>query len=173
MPEDNGAEATKPAEQSDLEKIGAIIAAARIALLTTVTAEGALVSRPLAAQATDEPFDGTLWFFSEDPSPKTEEIAANPQVNAAFESGKGYLSVAGTATVVHDQARIDELWSAQASAWFTGGREDPAVALIRVDAQSAELWSTDDPKPLVLLKVAKAALTGGRPDVGETKTVAL
>lgn len=144
---------------------------AKIALLTTTAASGQLVSRPLAVQEAE--FDGDLWFLSQDPSDKTSEIAANNQVNVAMESGKGFLSIAGTASVLRDQAKIDELWSPMVEAWFPRGKDDDTVAVIKVTANAAEYWSTDDPKPVALLKVAAAAVTGKRPDVGDNETVDL
>ena len=159
------------ATDDDIATIGAIISSAKIALLTTQGEGGALHSRPLRVQ--EQEFDGTLWFFTQEPSEKTEEIAAHPQVNASFESGKGYLSVAGTASVVRDEAKIDELWSKAVEAWFPEGREDPTVALLKIDAESAEVWSVDEPRPVTLLKIAKAVVTGTQPDVGDNKTVEL
>ncbi|NQX26762.1 pyridoxamine 5'-phosphate oxidase family protein [Microbacteriaceae bacterium VKM Ac-2854] len=159
---------TTPATTSDIEQIARLVKSAKIGLFTTVNTDGQLVSRPLGVQGE---FDGELWFFSQDPSPKTDDIRANPSVNVAFESSKGYLSVAGSAEVVHNDAKIDEFWGAHAEAWFPEGREDPSVALIRVVAESVELWATEDPKPVVLLKVAAAAIRGGQPDIGENRTV--
>ncbi len=72
-----------------------------------------------------------------------------------------------------DAAKIDELWDTSAQAWFEHGREDPKVALLKVTAHTAEYWATDEPKPLVLFKYAKAAVTGGQPKVGESHTVDL
>jgi general stress protein 26 len=159
------------ATKDELDRIGTLIESARTALLTTVDANGRLVSRPMAVQ--EREFDGDLWFFTEDPSHKTDEVRANPQVNVALESGKGWISISGTAEVVRDQARIDQLWSMSAQAWFEQGREDPAVALLKVTAHSAEFWTADEPRPLVLLKYAKAAVSGGHPQVGESRTVDL
>lgn len=158
------------ADREDLDRIAALVKAADTATLTTVNLDGQLVSRPLAIQ--EVPFEGDLWFFTQDPSEKTDEIAHNPQVNVALGSGKGFLSLAGTATVTHDAQLIDDLWTTSAEAWFPNGRDD-SVALICVTAETVEYWATDDPKPLVLLKVAKAAVTGGQPDIGENKTVEL
>ncbi|GAA2235750.1 pyridoxamine 5'-phosphate oxidase family protein [Herbiconiux moechotypicola] len=155
----------------DLSTIAKLISASKIALVTTRSAGGALHSRPLGVQEAE--FDGELWFFTQHPSPKTDDIASDPHVNAAFESGKGYLSIAGTATVVQDAEKIDELWSTSAEAWFPEGRDDPSVALLRVTADSAEYWSTDEPGVVTLFKVAKAAVTGGQPDVGENRVVDL
>ena len=153
------------------ETLAKLLKKARIALITTVSADNQLVSRPMAVKERD--FDGDLWFFTEDPSHKTDEVRGNPEVNVALESGKGWVSLAGTAEIVKDQAKIDELWDTGAEAWFTEGRQDPKVALLKVTAHTAEFWTTDQPKPLVLLKYAKAAVTGGRPSVGHSETVDL
>ncbi|MGN6446488.1 pyridoxamine 5'-phosphate oxidase family protein [Amnibacterium sp.] len=159
------------ATQDETERLRALIDKARIGIITTVSADGQLVSRPMTLEQRE--FDGDLWFFTEDPSHKTDEVRANPQVNVALQSGKGWVSIAGEAHVVKDAAKIDELWDTGAEAWFEGGRDDPKVALLQVSARTAEYWASDDPKPVVLFKYAKAAVTGGRPDVGEARTVEL
>ena len=160
-----------PATSEELAKLGKLIDKAKIGLITTVSTDGHLVSRPMKLQ--EREFDGDLWFFTGDPSAKTDEVRANPQVNVALESGKGWVSVAGTAEVVKDRAKIDELWNTGAQAWFEGGKDDPNVALLKVTAHTAEYWATDKPTPAVLLSYLKAVVTGGRPDVGESHTVSL
>jgi len=152
-------------------KVAELVKAAKIALFTTVNGHGQLVSRPLGVQEVE--FDGDLWFFTQHPTDKTAEIAAHPQVNVAFESGKGYVSIAGTAELVLDKAKAEELWSKSAEAWFPDGREDPTIALIKVHAETAEYWSMDHAKPVVLFKIAKAYVTGGQPDAGDNKVVEL
>jgi len=159
------------ATTEEINKVAALVKAAKVGALTTTSADGQLVSRPLAMQEIE--FDGDLWFFTQHPSSKTEEIAASPQVNVAFESGKGWVSIAGTAELVQDAAKIDELWNTRAAAWFPEGKDDPTVALIKVHAHTAEYWSIDDPKVVGLFKVLKAAATGGQPDIGENKTIDL
>ncbi|THJ65079.1 general stress protein [Arthrobacter echini] len=158
-------------QQDGLKEVKDILGKADIAILTTVNADGQLVSRPLALQAKD--FDGDLWFFTEDPSPKADEIRANPQVNVSASTGKGYVSVAGTATLSKDQAKIDELWDPSVSAWFENGRDDPAVALIHVDADTAEYWSMDAPRVVSAVKMVKGLVTGSQPDVGNNDVVDL
>src|SRR3954447_7852781 len=153
------------------ETLAKLLKKARIALITTVSADNQLVSRPMAVKERD--FDGDLWFFTEDPSHKTHEVRANPEVNVALESGSGWVSIAGTAEVVTDAAKIDELWDTSAEAWFQEGRQDPKVALLKVTAHTAGYCATAEPKPLVLFKYAKAAVTGGQPNVGESHTVDL
>ena len=158
-------------DDTDLETIRSIIDAAKVAVLTTTSPSGELHSRPLAVL--DDVFEGSIWFFTQDPSPKSEDIAANPEVNVAYADGKGYLSIAGTATIEHNPTRIDQLWNPMAEAWFENGRDDPSVALLRVDARSAEYWSSDKPGVVRAFEIAKAIITKSQPDVGETRTVSL
>lgn len=159
------------ASDADMETIAGIVNSAKIALLTTITPSGELHSRPLAVQ--EEEFDGDLWFFSQDPSAKVGDIRGNGQVNVAFESKNGYLSVAGTAEVVHDRDKIEQYWSRAVQAWFPEGKDDPTLALIKVDATSAEFWASNEPSAVTALKIAKAAITHKRPDIGENETVEL
>ncbi|WP_234031233.1 pyridoxamine 5'-phosphate oxidase family protein [Mycetocola zhujimingii] len=159
------------AEDDDMVTIARLVKASKIALLTTVTPSGQLHSRPLATQESD--FDGDLWFFTQDPSSKVDDIRSNDQVNAAFESGKGYLSISGSATLVHDRDKINELWSPALEAWFPDGKDDPTVALIKVSAQSAEYWATNEPGVVTMFKIAKAVVTGSQPDIGDNKSVDL
>jgi general stress protein 26 len=155
----------------EIDKVSKLIESSRIAVVTTVAEDGQLVSRPLAMQ--NREFDGTLWFFTQDPSPKTQQVAANDQVNVSLQVDKGWVSIAGTATVSKDPAMIDELWSAGAEAWFENGKDDPSVALLRVKADTAEYWTVDSPKLVSAIKYAKAIVTGDRPDVGDNATVSL
>ncbi len=159
------------ASDEELATIAELITASKIALLTTKSERGDLHSRPLATQEAE--FTGVLWFFTQDPSEKVSDILINPQVNVAFESGKGYLSIAGNAELVHDRAKVDEYWSPAAEAWFPEGKDDVTVALIRVHPVSAEFWARDTPGVVAVFKMAKAALTGGQPDVGDNRTVDL
>jgi general stress protein 26 len=155
----------------EIAKVAELTKKARIAVLTTIDPTGALVSRPLAMQ--DHEFDGQLWFFTQDPSPKVEDITAHSNVNVSFESGNGWVSVAGTASISHDQAMIDRFWNKFAEAWFERGREDPTIALVCVDADTVEYWAADEPRAVTLLKTVGAIVTGGTPDVPESTTIGL
>ena len=160
------------ATQEELDQIARLVDKARIAHVTTQTEDGRLVSRPLAV--TDRPFDGELYFFTQDPSSKTDQVRVNDQVNVALQVGQdGFLSIAGTASVSKDQTIIDELWNKYAEAWFEDGREDSTVALLKVHADSAEYWTVNDPKVVVMLKYAKAIVTRDQPDIADNESVQL
>ncbi|MFS0771686.1 pyridoxamine 5'-phosphate oxidase family protein [Sphingomonas sp. 1P08PE] len=60
--------------------------------------------------------------------------------------GKGhdfFACLAGTVSQDNDRALIDKLWDNHVEAWFPNGKEDPNLALLRFDVESAELWETD------------------------------
>ena len=122
------------------QKVAELVDQARICMLTTMTAEGAHVSRPMALQ--DVEFDGDLWFFAMDDSAKAAEITAHPQVNVAFTDDKhqAWTSVSGTATLVHDRAKMEELWAPPLKVWFADGIDTPGITLIKVHAETAEWW---------------------------------
>jgi general stress protein 26 len=153
----------------DLDVITGIMRSARFATVTTHGDGGSLVSRPLAVL--DHDFEGTVWFFTQDPSPKTAELARDAHVNVAYADGASHVSLSGTATVTRDAALIDRFWNPWAEAWFDGGREDPTVALLEVTADTVEFWHVDKPAVVRGFEVAKALITRSAPDVGESKTV--
>ena len=155
----------------DLETVNKIIKGTRFATVTTRDQSGSLVSRPLAVLERD--FDGTVWFFTQDPSPKTADVAGDPHVNVAYVDGASVVSLAGTASIDRDPARIDEFWNPWAEAWFEGGRQDPTVALLKVEGESVEFWHVDKPAVLRAFEVAKGIITSDAPDVGESRTIDL
>jgi general stress protein 26 len=156
---------------SELDIVTTILKAGRTASVTTRTASGALHSRPLGIVQDD--FEGTLWFFTADPSAKTADVAAHPEVNVSVGDGKGWLSLSGTARVTRDVANIDQYWNPWAAAYFDGGREDPAVALLEVDVDTIEYWDLDKPAIAQVFEVLKGIVTKKAPDVGDSGTVTL
>jgi len=112
----------------------------RIGMFTTVAADGQLHSRPMATQETEP--DGDLWFFTQANAVKAEEIRVNPNVNVSYASPREnhYVSVSGTATLVRDRKKIEQLWNQLYAAWFPQGLEDPDLALVKVEVTRAEYW---------------------------------
>ena len=110
------------------------------AMFTTVTAGGGLRSRPMVA--TENAFDGNLWFFTRAPSAVAQEIAGSPMVNVSYVSAPEdrFVSVSGTASVVRDVERASRMWSPAYNQWFAGGASDPDLSLIRIDVARIEFW---------------------------------
>jgi general stress protein 26 len=77
----------------------------------------------------------------------------------------------GNLSLDNKRANIDRFWNRFVAAWFPGGKEDPKLALLRFDAEGAEIWLDDssflagiklllgaDPKEEYKDKVAEVSL---------------
>ena len=144
----------------NVEKLAKLIKGVRVAMLTTIEADGTLRSRPMATQQTE--FDGTLWFFTWLDTAKVHEIEHDRHVNLAYAnpSDEVYVSVSGTARVVRDQAKAKELWNPIHKAWFPKGVDDPNLGLLRVEIEKAEYWDAPASSVVQLIGFAKAIATG-------------
>jgi general stress protein 26 len=152
-------------------KVAELLKQFRIAMLTTTDADGTLISRPMAVQEAE--FDGDLWFFAKRDSREVAQIAGRPAVGVALSSSSSWVSVSGTAEIVHDGARAKELWNSAVEAWFPEGPEDENIVLIKVHAEGAEYWDSAGSRITTLLSYAKSKVTGQRPDLGENERVEL
>ncbi|MEO5709035.1 MAG: pyridoxamine 5'-phosphate oxidase family protein [Nocardioidaceae bacterium] len=142
------------------EKVHDLIKKTRLAMLTSSDADGRLVSKPMATQ--DVEFDGDVYFIAERDSEKVRNITARPQVNVAYAGSSSWVSLSGTAAVVDDRAKLEELWNTFTDAWMEGGPENPNNVLIKVDASSAEYWDSPGSKVTQVLNLVKAKVTGER-----------
>jgi general stress protein 26 len=107
--------------------------------------------------------ENAIYFFTDANAEKDREIARYPRVCLAFgDPGKqDYVSVSGAATITNDRAKIKELWSIPAKAWWKSP-DEPNIRLIKVIPEQAEFW--DSPGNMVSnLKIALAAVTGDTP----------
>lgn len=111
-----------------------------IAMLTTIQ-EDKLVARPMAYQDVDD--NGDIWFLTTRDTEKATEIEKDPRVNVSF-SKKGYVSISGNASIVDDNNKVREYWSKGIELFLNTKPEDPNVVLIKVAAESAEYWATDN-----------------------------
>jgi general stress protein 26 len=137
-----------------------------------VTRDGdKLRARPMSAFV--ERNENTIYFLTDARRHKDEEIARDPNVNLAFADtgGQKYVSLTGVATISNDRAKIRELFSTPAKAWWDSA-EDPNIRVLKIAPDDAEFW--DSPGTVVsYVKMAAAAMTGSRPDLGDNRKVAL
>lgn len=142
----------------------------RFAMLTTHHSNGHLHSRPVTTQNSELDDTDNIWFFMSRSGEPVADLTADPVVNVAYADpgADSYVSVSGTAMVVEDMAKKQQLWSKMAEAWFPGGVDDPDLALVRVKITHADYWDVRDNKLVQLYKMAKASVTGERPqNLGE------
>lgn len=146
----------------------------KIGLCMLVTHDGSsdeLHARPMHAHiARDEE---AVFFLADIRQRKDDEIEINENVCLTFADpgSQAYVSVTGTANVLDDKAKVAELWSTAARAWWDS-KDDPNIRVLRVMPSMAEFW--DSPGTLVTsVKMAAAVLTGRRPALGDSRKVAL
>ena len=125
-----------------IKKLGELIKDIDIAMLTTVDEDGSLRSRPMGTQEVE--FDGDLWFMTAIDTGKAGEILRENRVNVSYAKpgDNRYVSVSGTAVLINDKAKIDELWSPIYKAYFPEGKDDPRLRLIKVRVEKAEYWES-------------------------------
>lgn len=144
----------------------------KIGFAMLVTRDGnKLRARPMSAYlARDE---NMIYFLTDARHHKDEEIARNPQVNLSFADAgsQTYVSLTGTAAVSNDRNKIRDLFTTTAKAWWDSA-EDPNIRLLKITPDDAEFW--DSPCTVVsYVKMAAAAVTGTRPDIGDNRKVSM
>ena len=129
-------------------------------------------ARPMTAQLKDGS-EGPIWFFAASDNAIVQRLGESDRAIATFAS-KGhdlFATVHGRLSLDRDRTTIDELWNRFVAAWFPGGKDDPKLALLRLDPETAEIWIDAsslvagiklllgaDPKEDYKEKVAKVAL---------------
>lgn len=155
-------------------KLYELIADEKIAMLTTVEADGRLHTRPMANQEADH--NGDIWFFTEKNGAIASELASNTQVSLGYADGSGgtYVSISGTGDMVHDRATIEAKWTEDNKAWFPKGKEDPNIALLRVTPDRGEFWDFNNSTLVTAVAYVKSKITGtAGDDLGDNRKVQL
>lgn len=97
-------------------------------------------ARPMTAQIEGDE-GGPIWFFTSTDNGLYGQINHGSRAMAHFAS-KGHdvwATVHGDLSTTQDRAIIDRLWNPFVAAWYDGN-DDPKIALIRLDAENAEIW---------------------------------
>lgn len=97
-------------------------------------------ARPMTAQLEGE--RGPIWFFTATSNGIVQQLGRNDRAIATFAS-KGhdlFATVHGRLSVDNDRAVVDKLWNRWIAAWYEGGKDDPKLALLRLDPDRAEIW---------------------------------
>jgi general stress protein 26 len=144
----------------------------KIGFAMLVTRDGdKLRARPMGAYLERE--SNAIYFLTDARRHKDEEIARDPNINLSFANAgdQKYVSVTGTAVVSNDRARIKQLFSTPAKAWWDSA-EDPNIRVLKITPDDAEFW--DSPGSVIsYVKMAAAAVTGTCPDLGDNRKVAM
>ena len=144
----------------------------KIGFAMLVTRDGdRLRARPMSAYL--ERDSNTIYFLTDARRHKDDEIAKNPNINLSFADAgdQKYVSLTGTAVVSNDRAKIKQLFSTEAKAWWPSA-DDPNIRVLKITPDDAEFW--DSPGTVIsYVKMAAAAVSNTRPDLGDNRKVAM
>jgi general stress protein 26 len=128
------------------------------AMMVTHGAETGLHARPMSIADTDK--DGSIWFITGADTAKVYELQRDHSLLAVMQSSSKSLTVGGRGELIRDRAKIHEVWKETFRAWFDG-KDDPNIALIRLNPVEAEYWDNSGLKGIKFaLKVAAAVISG-------------
>lgn len=158
QPEDNfenlsGTEALKKIKEL-AEKAGSCF------FCTDIKTGQAFPTRPMAAEKIDD--EGNFWFLSSDDSHKNLELQKDPHAQLLFQgsSHSDFLSLYGTVDVSRDQNKIDELWDPMMKTWFTEGKDDPRITVLKFTPTEGYYWDTKHGMAVALVKRVYGAIKG-------------
>jgi general stress protein 26 len=140
----------------------------RFCMLAHRHADGSLHSYPLTTQNKVLDAGASLYFFVSKSSEVGQRLRQDGNVNLSYANPKDdtWVSISGTATVLEDAQKKQELFGAMDKAWFDSP-QDADLELVQVRIDEAEYWNIKENKLLQLLKIGKAAAGGSRPEIGE------
>lgn len=152
---------TNLSNEKAIEKLQDLVDDINICLFcTNIKHDNIATSRPMSPQKVDN--QGNLWFFSDVTSDKNKEIQDDNTVQLFFSSPSknSYLVVNGTAEIIVDRQKTEELWSSIVKTWFKEGKDDPNISVLKVTPQSAYYWNTEGNRMWNFLKMKASAGTG-------------
>jgi len=85
---------------------------------------------------------GPIWFFTSRGNNLVARLGLSHHAVANYmaENHKLFATLHGQLNVEQDAGVIDHFWSREEAAWYKEGRDDPDLALLRLDATRAEIW---------------------------------
>jgi general stress protein 26 len=127
---------------------------------TNLKTDDGSTCRPMSTQDVCE--QGNLWFFSDAFSDKNRDIKMDNHVQLFYaHPGKNsYIVVNGEAEIIIDKQKTEQLWTPMVGAWFTEGKDDPNISIIKVKPYTAYYWDLEGNKMINFFKVLASAASG-------------
>ena len=157
--------------ETDFNKLLNLVEKQKSVMLTTKQNDGLLKSRPMTISKLEQ--DGTMWMFNNKNSCKANEIKDHPQVNLNIndESNNEYVSISGTAQLIEDKDKMNELMNSTVKLWFPEGVEDPSISLLKISFEKGAYWVNEESKLKQLFEISKAMIKKERVDLGSHAVV--
>lgn len=120
-----------------------------------------------------EPEDGHIWFLTaKQTAPGKAALAGDTTRLVVANDSKGaYADIKGKLSVSDDRAKLDEVWSPMAKAWFDQGKDDPDLLLVRLTPATAEVWLGPESGLQGIVAMVKARFGNETDDMGEHFTL--
>jgi general stress protein 26 len=127
-------------------------------------------TRPMTAVFEDDA--SPIWFFTsvDNAMVKAQELEGRAIATFASKGHDLFATIHGSLAQERDHGVVDRFWSPFVAAWYEG-KDDPKLAMLRLDAERAEIWLNDaslfngvkillgaDPKRTYEGKVANVAM---------------
>jgi general stress protein 26 len=162
-------------DQTPHDRLWDMIKDIRFGMLTHRHPEGGLHAHPLTTQNKELGPKAVLYFFVSKKTEVGQRLRADGNVGVTYANPDKdvWVSISGTARISEDKDAIQRLFNPMAKAWFPGGPTDPDLELVEVHIDHAEYWDVKESKPTQLFKMAAAAVSGKRPQMGEHKEVSI
>ena len=149
-----------------IKKLKSLAEDIRFCMYTTYKNEK-IESRPMTTLDIDD--EGNVWFFTSKQTEIGSETDWNEAVTLIYADPKNhsYASVSGSASVIEDEQKKEELWSPMSKAWFPEGKDDPNLVMLKVTTDEAAYWDSNSSKMIVFFSMLKATVTGTTPNEGD------
>jgi general stress protein 26 len=144
-----------------IARIGQMVGDSPNCFFCTAVATGdSNATRPMNVRKIDDA--GNLWFLSSSDSHKNMELERNPSVKLYFQGSKhsDFLELEGNATLATSKSKIDELWEPILGTWFTEGKDDPRISVIRFVPTGGYYWDTKHGNVIAGIKMMIGAAIG-------------
>jgi general stress protein 26 len=151
----------------EMRELAQLIDGQRIAMLTTLSADGELESRPMTV--VDYDADGRLWLFFEHDPQDGAARERHRRVNLSFsnETNSTFVSLPGRGEIVQDLQTKQAFWGPALKPWFPDGPESPRLALLKITPERAEYWTAPHSRLVRRLALALSVVAGRPVGLGE------
>lgn len=124
-------------------------------------------ARPMSILLTDD--EGTLWFVSAADSDKNKEIVLDSTVKIYLKASahSDLMHLTGNAYIHNDKSKIEELWNPFLKVWFTEGKDDPRISILKFIPKEGYYWDSKSGNFIATLKMIAGAITGTTIDDSE------
>jgi general stress protein 26 len=109
---------------------------------------------------------GQLWFFARSDTDMTRDVGDGASAMFVFQDDHLQACIGGGLTLSRDPERLEKYWNTVVAAWYPAGKDDPLLAMIRMDCVDAEVWLSEGRLTKFAWEIAKANATHRTPDIG-------